>query len=343
MIAGSVLLALLALGASKPAGTGFEWRLPPGFPRPAVPADNPMSQAKVELGRRLFYDVRLSANRTQSCASCHRQALAWTDGRARAVGSSGQVHRRNAPSLTNVAYEAALGWADARLVRLEDQALVPMLGARPVELGIEERVLAARLLGDPFYRSAFRAAFPGEPFPFTLGHVAKALACFERTLVSGDSAYDRLVYQGQQGALSESAWRGMRLFFSERLACSSCHAGINFSGSIVFEGRERGAASFHDDGVHDLKTDAGLSEVTHRRKDTGRFRVPTLRNVALTAPYMHDGSIGTLEEVVEHYAAQRGFRLSADEKLDLCAFLRSLTDESFVRDPRLGDPWRSEP
>ena len=158
-----------------------------------------MSPAKVELGRHLFYDARLSGNGSQACASCHRQALAFTDGRPRAVGSTGEVHRRGAMSLTNVAYNVALTWADPGTRRLEDQALIPMLGDRPVELGLKgrEAELVGRLEADERYVAMFRGAFPVEPAPITLANVTRALASFERTLISGDSAYDRLVYQGR--------------------------------------------------------------------------------------------------------------------------------------------------
>jgi len=351
-------------GRAAPPDT-FEWRLPPGFPPPRVPPDNPMTPAKVELGRRLFYDTRLSGNGTQACAGCHRQTLAFTDGRPRAVGSTGEVHPRSSLSLANVAYNVALTWADPDLRSLEEQALVPMFRERPVELGLAGRgkELVARLEADGLYAGMFRAAFPGEPGAIRIGNVTRALAAFERTLISGDSPYDRLVYQGRMDALPEAAWRGMRLFFSDRLACSKCHGGINFAGVVVFEGMVgRVEPVFQNTGLYNLggpgndpAEDDGLRSVTHRRRDTGRFRTPTLRNIALSAPYMHDGSIPTLEAVIDHYAAGgragdnhrykspliRGFAITAAEKHDLIEFLRSLTDESFVTDARFADPWRS--
>jgi cytochrome c peroxidase len=349
--------------ASDPAPSLFAWNLPPGFPPPAVPDDNPMSAAKVELGRRLFYDTRLSGNGAQSCATCHRQRLAFTDGRPRAVGSTGAIHPRSAMSLANVAYNVAFTWENADLRRLEDQALVPMIGEHPVEMGLtgREDELAARLSAEPLYAGMFRSAFPGDPKPVTIGNVARALACFERTLISGNSPYDRLVYRGEMDALSAAAWRGMRLFFSRRLACSECHSGINFSGPIVFQGAGGPVKPrYHNTGLYDLdgrgsypSFDRGLMDATHRRRDMGRFRVPTLRNIALTAPYMHDGSVATLGEAIDHYAAGgragrrsrykdaliHGFALEGSEKKDLVAFLESLTDEEFVADPRFADPW----
>lgn len=321
-----------------------------------------MSAVKVELGRRLFYDRKLSANGTQACASCHRQELAFSDGRPQAVGSTGQVHRRSAMTLTNVGYNVAQTWADPGVGALEDQALIPMKGVHPVELGLEddETELAARLAADPRYVAMFRAAFPDSTDPIDVAHVTKALACFERTLISGNSPYDQLVYQGREQALSESAWRGMRLYFSEALACSKCHAGINFSGPVRFDGVPGEVkATFHNTALYDVdgaggypRDDTGLESVTRVPGDMGRFRAPTLRNVALTAPYMHDGSIATLHEVIDHYAAGgragkenplrspllRGFRISTEEKRDLVEFLRALTDTIFVTDPRLADP-----
>ncbi len=348
--------------AAAPVGA-FEWKLPPGFPPPVVPADNLMSVSKVDLGRHLFYDRRLSANGTQACATCHRQELAFSDGRSQSVGSTGQIHRRSAMTLTNVAYNVAHTWADPGVRRLEDQALIPMKGAQPIELGLfgSDSELSARLAADPRYVAMFRAAFPESANPIDIAHVTQAIACFERTLISGNSPYDQLVYQGRENALSESAWRGMRLFFSDRLACSKCHAGINFSGPMTYEGgAEDVTPTFHNTALYDLdgaggypSSDTGLASVTRSRRDMGRFRAPTLRNIALTAPYMHDGSVTTLSDVLDHYAAGgragkqnprrsellRGFRISDDEKRDLVEFLRSLTDRIFVTDPRLADPW----
>lgn len=236
------LLALLLVAAAPMLGSSvrprspgaappYDWRLPLGFPTPCVPDDNPMSEAKVALGRRLFYEPRLSANGTQSCASCHAPERAFTDGRGQALGSTGMRHARGSPSLANVAYSSSLTWVDApHRSTLEEQELGPMLNRDPVELGIagREAEILARLAADPSYAAAFRAAFPGEPLDLTA--VRKAIACFERTLLSGDSPYDRWVWRDDRTALSESARRGTRLFFSERLACSSCHAGFTFSG-----------------------------------------------------------------------------------------------------------------
>lgn len=319
-----------------------------------------MSEAGVALGRILFYDTRLSGNGSYACASCHRQELAFTDGRARALGSTGEDHPRSAMSLANVAYNVSLTWSDPELDRLEDQALVPMFGEHPVELGLAGggEALIASLRDDAGLAAMFEAAFPGDGSPVTVGNVTKALASFERTLISGDSPYDRLVYHGEMEALSESAWRGMRLFFSDRLACSGCHGGFLFSGPIRFAGGGAEKPVFHNTGLYNLDsagaypaTSRGLYDHTGRANDMGRFRAPTLRNIALTAPYMHDGSIATLGGVIAHYAAGgrqggnphkserlRGFTLSPTEGDDLVAFLHSLTDERFISDPRFAAP-----
>jgi len=336
--------------------------LPAGFPPPLVPASNLSTPEKIRLGRHLFYDTRLSGNRTYACATCHRQELAFTDGRARAVGSTGETHPRSAMSLANVAYNATYNWADPRTVTLEQQALVPMLRRDPVELGIggrQDEVLD-RFREDPETMAMFRGAFPGEPAPVELPHVVDAIASFVRTIVSGNSSYDRLVYRGEMEALDATARRGMRLFFSDRLRCSQCHAGFTFSGPIRFEGSGDIPPTFHNTGLYDLDGagayppgNTGVHGVTGAATDMGRFRAPTLRNVAVTAPYMHDGSVETLGEVIDLYAAGgrgdgrasplksdrlAGFRIEEPEKRDLLAFLASLTDHDFLTDPALGNP-----
>jgi cytochrome c peroxidase len=369
----AVVLAALAVACAEPpedpAPEPWAWALPEGLPMPVVPADNPMSVAKFELGRRLFYDKRLSGNQTQSCASCHDQALAFTDGEAHAEGSTGQIHPRGAMSLVNVAYAATLTWANPVQRELEAQALVPMFGEFPVELGLAgmEDELLARLQADDMYPQMFRAAFLDEAEPISLDTITKALACFERALISGDSDYDRSYYAG--GELSDAARRGMALFFSETHECHHCHGGFNLSDSVTFDGYAFNDTPFHNTGMYDLDgagaypaDNIGLSQHTGRAADMGRFKAPTLRNIALTAPYMHDGSMATLEEVLDHYAAGGrtidsgeyagdgsqnpyksgfvgGFEMSAQDRADLVAFLESLTDWAFITDPRFGDPF----
>ncbi len=346
--------------------SGYVWRLPEGFPTPWVPADNPMTPEKVELGRRLFHDPRLSGDGTVACASCHHPELAYTDGRGRAVGSRGSIHPRSAMSLTNVAYNATLGWDDPTLTRLEDQALVPLLNTQPLEMGVagRESEVLARFRDDAPYPQLFRRAFPKDEDPVSMRNVVRALASFERTLISGNSPYDRWAHGGEADALDPDERAGARLFFSQRLSCFRCHAGFNLSGPVIYEGSEAPKARFHNTGLYDEdgrgaypEPNSGVYRLTGRKEDMGLFRAPTLRNIALTAPYMHDGSVPTLEAAVDHYAAGgrarprrqearsgesdfptdpliTGFQLTPKERSQLVAFLRALTDESFVRRAR---------
>ncbi|MDX1503241.1 MAG: di-heme enzyme [Thermoanaerobaculia bacterium] len=345
-----------------PPGDAYPWRLPAGFPEPAVPPDNPMTAAKVELGRRLFYDRRLSGNGTLSCAACHRQEAAFTDGRVVAVGSTGERLLRNAMSLANVAYNAAFDWANPEVASLEEQMARPLTGTHPVEMGVagREREIEERLAADPLYAELFRRAFPGRSRPVSLRGVVQAIASFERTLISGGSPYDRWVFHDDRSALGEAARRGMGLFFSERLGCGVCHGGLLLAGPIRFAGSPEPEVSYHNTGLYNVdgrggypEGNRGLYEKTGDPANMGRFRAPSLRNVALTAPYMHDGSIATLGEVIDHYAAGgraeppspltspgvRGFELAPGERSDLVAFLESLTDPGFVTEERFSDPF----
>jgi cytochrome c peroxidase len=313
-----------------------------------------MSAAKIELGRHLFYDKRISVNGKQSCASCHRQELAFTDGRARSEGATGETHPRSSMSLVNVAYAPLLTWAHPSLFELEQQALLPMLSENPVELGLKGREpeFLHLVRRDPVYRRLFPQVFPGEN-AVTLTNVTKAIAAFERSIVSMRSPYDRYRWQGDTVALSPAAKRGELLFSSsEKAGCFQCHGGWNFA-EVRFEGGRGGMLrTFVNTGVSDFAApNRGIYEHTHRDEDIGKFRAPSLRNIAVTAPYMHDGSLATLEAVIDHYAtggrmqhvnrsrALRPFRLSATETQDLIEFLNSLTDEEMLRDPRWSDPW----
>lgn len=372
-----VFLAQAACGEDKgdsetpaPQDNGYTWVLPAGFPRPKVPADNPMSEAKVELGRRLFYDKRLSGNETYSCGSCHEQKRAFTDGRGTALGSTNEAHPRGSMSLANVGYAASLTWANPLVTALEKQALVPMFGETPVELGLagREDEMLGRLKAEPLYQELFPRAFPEKQEPIDLDAVTKAIAAFERTMISGNSPYDRYL-AGETAALSESAIRGKALFFSEQLECFHCHGGFSMADSVTHEGKAIDELTFHNTGLYNIDgkggypaPNRGVLEITNNPADMGRFKAPTLRNIAVTAPYMHDGSIATLSEAIDHYAAGgrtvasgplagdgsknpykseflTGFLLSDQEKLDLIAFLESLTDQDFLTRPELADPW----
>jgi cytochrome c peroxidase len=255
-----------------------------------------MTEAKVELGRRLFYDPRMSPNGTQSCASCHIQSLAFTDGKPRGEGSTGEKHPRGSMSLVNVAYAPVFTWIDQGLHTLEEQARVPMFGNHPVELGMDEG--GEKFLGivraDPKYKPLFGSD------PITLDDIVKALACFERSIVSARSPYDRYHFDRDDSAIAAAARHGEVLFFSTGFSCFRCHGGVNFTG---------------------------------RPENDGDFKAPTLRNIAVTAPYMHDGRVATLEEAVTHHNP-----MTPAERADIVEFLHTLTDEALLHDPRFSPP-----
>ncbi|HZT12669.1 MAG TPA: MbnH family di-heme enzyme [Candidatus Baltobacteraceae bacterium] len=371
---------VLALGAWLAAGTilagaervpTYHWNLPAWAAPPIVPPDNPMTEQKVTLGRYLFYDKRLSLNRTFSCATCHQQRYGFTDLKPTAIGSTGQHHPRRASTLTNVAYNTALTWANPLQRKLEKQMLVPMFGEHPVELGLagHEKDLIARLAMDERYRGLFKAAFPQESNPISLGTITKAIASFERTLISLSSPYDRYRYGGEESAISAPAKRGEALFFSERLQCFHCHGGVNFTDSSADTRTRIFRVAYHNNGLYNIGPDGdyprdnpGIYEFTHQDKDKGAFKVPTLRNVAVRAPYMHDGSVKDLEAVLDHYSAGgrtiasgpyrgigrlnphkdlvlKGFSLTPRDRSDLIAFFNSLTDEQFLTNPAFSDPF----
>lgn len=336
-----------------------------GFVLPAIPAENPISDAKITLGRHLFYDKRLSGSETQSCESCHVQALAFTDGKTLPQGSTGQTLALNSQTLTNVAYNASYTWWNPILIRMEDQLFIPLTGDEPVELGINDantQTILQRFKDDETYQILFAEAFPEDVAPFTLVNVNFALASFTRSLISDRSAFDK-------GELSESARRGEALFFSEKMECFHCHNGFNFSSSSITTNTRFPERVFFNNGLYNINGDGSYPEaiqgkfkVTNDWNDMGAFRPPTLRNIELTAPYMHDGSIATLGEVLDMYAAGgrdiksgelqgdgrqnpfksdfvSGFEMTPEEKQDLLNFLLSLTDNEFISDPRFSNPF----
>ncbi len=351
--------------------TAYVFDLPPGFPEPLIPDDNPMTVDGVELGRHLFYERRLSLNEEQSCGDCHQQALAFSDGLALAEGSTGDIHPRNSPSLTNVVYNPTLTWMNPLLVFLEEQALGPLFGEDPVELGFsgQEEELIDRLRRDALYEVLFGNAFPDDGEPITLDNMTKALASFERTLISGNSPFDKFVYQGDDDALSDAAKRGFQLFDSEAAECNHCHGGLNFASSLTHAGNPNDPTPFENNGLYNVGEDGqypwpnlGLYDFTENVRDYGRMKPPTLRNIEVTGPYMHDGSIETLEEVIDHYARGgrlisdgpnagdgklnpnksdflTGFPLSNAQRDDLIEFFKSLTDQEFLTDPRFASPF----
>jgi cytochrome c peroxidase len=372
IVAGS--FGLYGWAAAKVASprAAWTWDLPRGFPEPRVPRSNPMSRAKVKAGRRLFHDVRLSGNGMQSCASCHRPELAFTDGLAQSVGSTGGVHPRNAQSLVNVAYVTTLTWANPALVTLERQMEVPLFGTDPVEMGVTDanrgRVLQ-RIRGDRWYAKRFRRAFPERRRAIDWSTIVQSIAAFQRSIVSADSRYDR--YLRRRTRLDASERRGMNLFMGEQAECHHCHGTFIFNDQATFVGAADEPPLFHNTGLYNLggtgafpEPNRGVFELSGRPRDMGAFRAPSLRNVEATAPYMHDGSMRTLEEVVDHYAAAgrviadgplagdgranpykdpliAAIRLDERDKADLVAFMKTLTDPSFAKDPRFSDPFRT--
>jgi cytochrome c peroxidase len=382
-----VLLPLIlgaGCGDSDAASGAWVWNLPEEILPPRVPEDNPMSTAKVELGRFLFYDIRLSANETQSCGSCHQQELAFTDGLAQAEGSTGEIHPRSSMMVANAGYAASLTWANNVVDELEEQALVPMFGEEPVELGMAgmEDELLRRMRDDARYPDMFSAAFPGEDDPIVLGNITKAIAAFQRQLTSFNSKYDRW-NRRDKTALNESEQRGMALFFggtteagvTDALECFHCHGGFLFSQASDHEQNTFDQKSFINNGLYNLDDDGsyptgnqGLYDLTFDPEDKGQFKPPSLRNIAVTGPYMHDGSINTLEAVLRHYERGgrlvpegtmingedvsgdgrdnpnksnflNGFEITDQEREDVLAFLRALTDEEFLANPAFSDPF----
>ncbi|MEO1268298.1 MAG: MbnH family di-heme enzyme [Myxococcota bacterium] len=347
--------------------------LPDRLATPHIPEYNPLTAEKIELGRHLFYDPRLSVNETTSCASCHEQHLAFADGEKNPMGATGEVHPRNSQGLANVAYNATLTWANDGLLLLEDQIQVPLRADNPIELGITDGVremVLARFDDDPDYAQMFAAAFPESDSGATVNKIAFALASFVRTMISVSSPYDRFL-AGESDALTEQQKQGLALFNGERFECFHCHSGTLFTTSYRDANTTEGTfrTPFFNNGLYNIgnagdypEHNQGLYDLTFNPEDRGLFRPPSLRNVELTEPYMHDGSIATLREVVEHYAAGgrvieegpfagdgrlnpnksglvRGFQ-ATDEELDaVVAFLEALTDPEFITNPAFSDPF----
>jgi cytochrome c peroxidase len=324
--AGLVLAAMAGLACIAAAQPAYRWSLPCGIAPPPIPADNPMSDVKVELGRRLFYDAGLSVDGTLSCATCHEQRHGFAEAEATHGGVKGAAGRRNVMTLANVGYLSTLTWADPAQTTLEGQVAVPMMGDHPVEMGMagQEAELTRRLSADTCYRTLFAGAFPETKGAITLTSTSKALAAFERTLLSFNAPYDRAA-RGDRRALSDQARAGQALFQDK--GCAGCHAGPNFT----------------DGQFHAIRpsrtTDHGLAEKTGRPADQDQFRTPGLRNVQLSAPYLHDGSAHTLATAIfAHDSAVE--TVSQDDAWSLEAFLNSLTDPGFITDKRLALPTR---
>lgn len=331
---GIALLSFLLLWSSckQPAATHDEpLRLPypSWFGNPRITEGNEPTKLRVELGRRLFYDPRLSADGATSCGTCHVLSSAFTDGKKVSTNAHGVPGKRNAPSLQNVAWMPYY-MMEGGVPTLERQVLAPV--QEPNEMHGNFAQIIDLLGKDEEIAALSKAAYQRDLDVYV---ITRALAAFERTFVSGDSRFDRFYYQKMADQLSEAEQRGMAVFFSEKTNCASCHALPFFSDF-----------QFYDVGLYANPTDAGKERDTYNEKDRGKFKTPSLRNIELTAPYMHDGSLNTLEKVLDHFnrgghsSPNKDFRvrpleLSNQEMEDLIAFLRSLTDWNFVQNPNL--------
>lgn len=324
-LAGPLAATLALLAAAVHAQDGSqEFAIPRGLGELKHPEDNLSDPRKIALGKQLYFDPRLSADNSVSCSTCHNPQHGWSDARSTSAGVGGQVGGRNAPTVLNAAFHRFQFW-DGRAATLEEQALGPI--ANPIEMNLPVEEAVKRLNGIEGYRKQFNEIFGSDCTKETL---AKAIAAYERTILCGDAPYDRHK-AGDQGAMSESAVRGMKLFFG-RANCSACHSGPNFTDF-----------AFHNIGIGMDKPepDKGRAAISNLEGDTGAFKTPTLREIARTAPYMHDGSLKTLEEVVEHYIKGGtpnkyldeevfNMKLTEADKADLVTFLKEgLSSDSY--------------
>lgn len=331
LLGGLPLIAGCGDAADEPRPLESAIAIPDGFPPIAAPEDNVPTADRIALGRRLFYDERLSSDESVSCASCHLQARAFADPNPLSLGVADRVGTRNAPGLINEAWSKSFFW-DGREATLEVQATKPI--ENPLEMATNLDDVTARLNLDLALVRQFERAYATAPSADT---IPKALASFVRSLVSSESRYDAFL-RGDETALSDAERRGERLFSGERGECFHCHVGYNLT-----------SQGYRNDGIAHDDPDTGRHEVTGKPTDRGKFKTPTLRNVAVTAPYMHDGSLPTLEAVVEQYdAGGRGhdntdplikpLGLGDQDKADLVAFLKALTDEAFLTNAAFSDP-----
>ncbi len=318
--------------ADVPVGTPVNVKVPLGLPPVPIPADNPLTAEKIALGRRLYYDPILSVDNTIACASCHGPAFGFADARPFSVGVRGKTGGRNAPTVLNAAYSALQFW-DGRAPSLEKQAEGPV--QNPVEMANTLPAVEKKLMADAAYRSEFEKAFG--PRAITYEKVEQAIASFERTVLSGDSPFDRYFYGGDKSALSPSARRGLEVFQNPNKGnCAACHT-IGEKYALFADNK------FHNIGVgadyQGNYQDLGRYNVTHNEADKGAFKTPTLRNIAKTAPYMHDGSLKTLKDVVDFYVGGGNSNphldkeihaldsLTGQQRAELVAFLETLTGE----------------
>ena len=315
-----IFLTLLFISCGKERANQnqfFQLDIPQGFPDPIIPEENQLTYERIELGKRLFYDPILSKDGTISCESCHKQEFAFADNVTISPGVEGRLGFRNSMSLANMAYQDAL-MREGGVPTLEMQVLVPIQDHNEMDFNILSVVEKLNL--DSTYIDASIRAYNRIPDAFV---ITRALASFQRTMLSGDSNYDH-------NLLNEKEENGKELFFSDELACSSCHGTFLFTNQTI-----------ENNGLYEVYEDSGKYRLTHLQDDIGKFKIPSLRNIEITAPYMHNGSMSTLEEVIEHYASGgknhfnkseliTGFSITNEDKDNLIRFLKSLTDNNFT-------------
>ncbi len=342
----AVLLLMLSVSTAVSIGQDAPRPLPytlnlPEFvsiyfePMP-VPEDNPLTIEGVSLGRKLFYEKRLSTDHTMSCATCHQQENGFADFRQFSIGLHNEIGVRNAMALVNLGWEKRLFW-DGRSPSLEHQVNDPIIN--PIEMNNNWNNVVSLLRSVPEYPALFKSAFGSDEIDSNM--VMKALAQFERTLVSFNTRFDAYYFNGIADTLTGEEIRGLDIFMG-RGNCNHCHSDVLLTDNM-----------FRNNGL-DARPDEGYAKVTGNKSDIGKFKVPSLRNVATTAPYMHDGRFATLRDVVDFYSEGinpkspnidlhmepfgKGLRLTAEEKKDLIAFLKTLTDYEFLRNPDFADP-----
>lgn len=298
--------------------------IPAGFPAIIFPSDNEYTKDRWELGKKLFYDKQLSKSNTVSCASCHKQEFAFSDNAALSLGDNSAIGTINSPTLANVAYHPYYTNAGG-VPTLEMQILVPIQEHNEFNTNMLDVI--EKLKNNDAYHLLAQKAYGRELDPFV---ITRALANFERSLISGQSRFDEYHFRGNTSAFNESELRGYQLFVSHKTQCSQCHSGFNFTNY-----------AFENNGLYVDYTEKGRMRLTQLVEDKAKFKVPTLRNIALTAPYMHDGSLATLNDVIEHYNDGgknhtnkshliQPLGLTSQEKQDLISFLNTLTDNLFI-------------
>lgn len=323
---------MLAAGCSTDEAVPYQQNIPSWFPKMEIPAENQLTQARIDLGRKLFYEPLLSSDSTISCGSCHQQEKAFSDGIPISLGVNDALGMRNGPTLSNIAFSPYF-FLDGGVKTLEMQSQQPIFSETEMHFSIAG--FLTRIKNDAAYKIMFEKAYNREPDAFG---ISRALASFERTFISANSRFDQYEYQGVSNALSNQEKRGMELFFSNRTKCSNCHEPPLLTNY-----------KFENIGLYQNYADSGRTRISHLQQDNGKFKVPTLRNIELTAPYMHDGSIETLEDVIKHFSAGgvghpnqseeiSPLNLTETEKEDLVAFLKTLTDQAFIANSELSDP-----